>query len=204
GSVPHTELRALAVTHLPDLLQCLSETTLTMPPVTGWIKNINDHAIHGGDQTPPSDAPRANANPSAANLSFTPLLASLASGLRGDLAYPRCRRRGRAVTTGAGGAGRGEGDDAFGELAAAAALAPLPSRDPAVRSRLREGLRQEMLGDRKLRVARFLLEAAVAGGRAPPPPPPPLQDGGGGGGDVVAGTEFQRVRQQLQQQQKTA
>ncbi|CAN0051557.1 unnamed protein product, partial [Ectocarpus fasciculatus] len=89
GSVPHAELRALAVTHLPDLLQCLSETTLTMPPVTGWIKNINDHAIHGGKQTPPphrssptamppSDDTRANANASAANLSFTPLLASLA------------------------------------------------------------------------------------------------------------------------------
>lgn len=184
-----------------------------MPPMTGWIKNINDNAIHGGKRTPPprpssptatppSGDTRANGNASAANLSVTPLLASLALGLRGDLAYSRCPRGGLGVATGAGGGGGGGGDDAFGDLAAAAALAPLPGRDPAVRSRLREGLRQELLGDRKLRVARFLLEAAVAGGRAPPPPPPPPLQDGAGGGDVVAGTELQRVRGQLQQQQK--
>lgn len=29
--MPHAELRALAVTHLPDLLQCLSEVSVCVP-----------------------------------------------------------------------------------------------------------------------------------------------------------------------------
>ncbi|CAN0061225.1 unnamed protein product [Scytosiphon promiscuus] len=156
-------LTALAVMHLPDLLQCFSGTSMVTPPVTGWIKNINDRAIHGGA---PASAPLPSSssssplpgNASANAAASTPLLASLASALRGDLAYPS-----PVLRTRDGGRGsRGERGGAFSDLAAMAALAPPPCRDPGRRSRCRDGLRREMLGDRKLRVARFVMEAASA------------------------------------------
>ncbi|CAM9343688.1 unnamed protein product [Pylaiella littoralis] len=176
GSAPHAELTALAVKHLPDLLQCFSETIMTMTPVAEWMKNINDHAIHGeapaGPAPPSSSSSSSSSSPSLAAVSLslpppppgtttalTPILASLACGLRGDLAYVSSHRR-RPVL-----AGESRTDDTpFGGLIAAASLAPPPCRDPAVRPKRREILRREVLGDRKLRVARFLMEAATSRG----------------------------------------
>lgn len=138
---------------------------MNMKPVPDWIKNIINHAIHGNPRPPSSSSssspaaapsrPQANASASAnENDVCTPLLASLACALRGDLAYT-CPEDGWSA--------RPRADDSYRGLAAAAALAPAPCRDPTLRQTRRVGLRREMLGDRKLRVARLLMETATAG-----------------------------------------
>eukprot|EP00903_Cladosiphon_okamuranus_P013658 g12719.t1 len=203
-SAPHAELTALAVTHVSDLLYGFSETILTMNPVADWIKNIIDHAIHGKPRPLPSSQSSAAAASSSAPLpaanatanesdASAPLLASLASALRGDLAYPGHR----------GGPVQPRADDAYSGLIAAAALAPPPCRDPTLRQKRRAGLRREMLGDRKLRVARFLMETATAGRT-----PQGRGDNGAAGvaaaAATAAGTEQRYVEQQQQQQRQQA
>lgn len=178
----------------------IKQTNMNMNPVAGWIKNIIDHAIHGKPRcpSPSSSSPSsssaaasspppgsANANTSAnENDVFTPLLASLASALRGDLEYPR-----PGAGAGAGAAEPSVDGNAYNSLTAAAALAPPPCRDPTLRPNRRVALRREMLGDRKLRVARFLMETATAGRT--------LQRHGDGAAGV-AGTEQGHVQQHQQ------
>ena len=160
----------------------MQQTILTMNPVADWIKNIIDHAIHGKPRPPPPAADDEDGNDSS-----TPLIASLASALRGDLVYP--------CPGGGGSAEPRVDDDAYSGLTAAAVLAPPPCRDPTLRQKRRAGLRREMLGDRKLRVARLLMETATAGRMLPP-----QRRGDEAAGVAGAGTE----RGHLQQQQQTA
>lgn len=134
---------------------------------------MNDHAINGdlswGSKIRHAAAPTPH-----------PLIFSLAAGLRGDLQYPsspyshvclssasRRRRSAQAAISISSATTTAEGDP-FLELVSLAALAP-PPRPPSAAVAKRQRLarmRLEMLGDRKLRMARFLLEAAGTSGSA--------------------------------------
>ena len=126
---------------------------MIVAPVTVWIKNVNDHAIHGHAPSPVASSP------SVAGAALTPLLVSLSSGLRGDLNYPSRP----PLMPASGNASSVFIVDTFCNLAAAAALAPPPRLDPAALPKRMARMRLEVLGDRKLRAARFLMEMAVAG-----------------------------------------
>lgn len=128
---------------------------MIVAPVTVWIKNVNDHAIHGDAPSPVASSP------SVAGTALTPLLVSLSSGLRGDLNYPSRP----PLMHASGNASSVVIVDTYCNLAAAAALAPPPRPDPAALPKRMARMRLEVLGDRKLRAARFLMEMAVAGDR---------------------------------------
>lgn len=123
---------------------------MTVAPVADWIKNINDHAINGNAPSPTAISSSGGGSAAA------PLIISMASGLRGNLLYPSrpsshpFSRNSPPVSV-------------FGDLAAAASLAPSPHLDTTVLSNRLARMRLEILGDRKLRVAWFLLEVATAG-----------------------------------------
>lgn len=152
-----------------------AQMPMTLVPYSDWIKNMNDHAINGlssWDSPPP---PAATGNVGSATPP-PPLICSLAAGLRGDLRYTisshnlrlyssasrrRWRRRQRVQAQIPDDANSGW-DDPFVELASVAALAPVP-RAPSTALAKRQILtrmRLEMFSDRKLRISRFLLEAA--------------------------------------------
>lgn len=140
----------------PPCRRVQTQMPMIVPPVAEWIKNVNDHAIHG--DAPSSSAP---ASPSVAGAALAPLLFSLSSGLRGDLNYT-CRP---PLTPSSGNASPSVTVDLFCDLVAHAALAPPPRPDPTALPKRMARMRLEVLGDRKLRAARFVMEAAVARGR---------------------------------------
>lgn len=151
-----------------------AQMPMTLGPYSDWIKNLNDHAINGHSSW---DSPPPTATGNAASATPPPpLICSLAAGLRGDLRYTisshnlclyssaarrRWRRRQRVKAPIIDDTINGC-DDPFVELASVAALAPVP-RAPSTAIAKRQRLtimRQEMFSDRKLRISRFLLEAA--------------------------------------------
>lgn len=142
---------------------------MTVPPVTGWIKNINDHVINASP-SPPSTSPASGAVGAAPP---APLICSLAAGLRGDLSYPSPPAP-PSITTNPSVRSTGEAAEKHGlfvEFVCAAALAPPPRPASTVLAKrhMLARMRLEVLGDGKLRLARFLMEASTAGaaGRQP-------------------------------------
>lgn len=136
-----------------------AQMPMTVNPVADWIKNINDHAING---TPSRSTAAAAALPPP-----PPLICSLAAGLRGDLQYPSIPRpafMGRSSSLQPTHDSAHNVDDNFVGLASVAALAAPPRTTSAAlaKGHLLARMRLEVLGDRKLRMARFLLEAATA------------------------------------------
>lgn len=142
---------------------------MTLVPYSEWIKNINDHTING--ELPWDSTIRDAASPTPPH----PLICSLSAGLRGDLQYPSSASshvflssRRRSAQASSISNTTADGGDPFVELVSLAALAP-PPRPPSAAVAKRQRLtrmRLEMLGDRKLRMARFLLEAAGSSGSA--------------------------------------
>lgn len=129
---------------------------MTLAPVTDWIKNINDHAINGS-------LPRNSVQVSShgITLSPAPLVLSLAAGLRGDLRYPSSP----SINTFSS---RSSRDLDIVQLVEIVALSPPPrpaSTALAKRHTLAR-MRLEVMGDRKLRIGRFLMETATAAARS--------------------------------------
>lgn len=132
---------------------------MTVAPVADWIKNINDHAINGNPTEEEAFISTFSPFVTEGSSSPAPLIVSLASGLRGHLRYPSrpvYLRSGRRSSV------TGTAVDIFGDFAAAVSLASPPRSDPTafVEKRVAR-MRLEVLGDRKLRVARLLMEAAT-------------------------------------------
>lgn len=127
---------------------------MTVAPVADWIKNINDHAINGNPTEEQAFISTSSPFVIDGSCSPAPLIVSLASGLRGHLRYPSRPVNLHSVN--------GTMVDAFGDFAAAVSLASPPRTDPTdfLEKRVAR-MRLEVLGDRKLRVARFLMEAAT-------------------------------------------
>lgn len=145
---------------------------MTVAPVTTWLKNINDHAINGDNPVSAPNAAHASSLSTDGGAYAPSMLLALASGLRGDLGYPA--RPALHL------AGRNSSDtnpvDTFVDLAVDAALVPPKHSDPTSLAKRIARMRQEILGDRKLRAALLLMEAATSAEKR------------GGGGDRDAAT----------------
>lgn len=153
---------------------------IIVAPVADWIKNMNDHAINGNlySSSATSSAP-------GTTLSASPLVRSLAAGLRGDLRYP-------SPPPGTPQPPENPRGVDFLRAVEVVALSPPPRSAPAAAAKRQTlaRMRGEMLGDRKLRIARFLLEAASVTGGYGAGSAASISSGGAGGGGRGGHTVF--------------